>query len=123
MVEPLEPGADSVMVADGSHLPQCKVLGHLVASDTNGDSMAYTSHAILEENELNILKNQTFRLGGNVLVVTKHVATYYDTRTKNASVDEHRTEGDAYYCSAKQLLKPMHPKALSDQTAQEVQDK
>ena len=121
MVEPLDKGAENVMIADGSHLPQCKILGHIAASDINGDSMAYTSHKVIEENEVNLLKNQTFHLGGNVLVITRHEVTY-DKHDKSSTVDAHRTEGDVYYCSEKDLLHPMSRKALSDQTTEEMQD-
>ncbi len=114
-VTPLEPGAANVMIADGSgaHLPKCKDLGHVSAFDTNGTTNAYTSHEQLQEDQTNRLRNQTYNLGGNVLVVTKHATTYTSTK-KGASVDTHEMEGDAYFCHAKILQKPLPPKAISD---------
>lgn len=109
----LEPGAENVIIADGSHLPDCKALGHIYTFDTNGSTVAYTSHQNLQTNQMNILKNKTFNLGGNVLVITKHQTTYI-SKSKNALVDTHRIEGDAYFCPQRLLTKPMDPKAISD---------
>lgn len=112
----LKPGAEKVMIADGSHLPQCKELGHVKTFDTNGTTVAYTSHENIQEIQTNHLINKTFELGGNVLVITKHVTTY-DT-SKHKTVNRHEMQGDAYYCSETKLMKPMEHKAISDAQTQ-----
>lgn len=112
-VTPLTPEAENVMIADGSHLPQCRDLGHITTYDTNGSSVAYTSHELLQENQTNQLKNKTAHLGGNVLVITKHSTTYVSSK-EGALVDTHSMEGDAYFCPNKKLEKPMPEKAASD---------
>lgn len=114
IIPPLKPGAENVMVTDGSHLPQCKELGHLSVQDTNGTSIAYTSHEHIQKLQTNELINKTYDLGGNVLVITKHDTTY---TADEKIVDTHRMEGDAYLCPEKNLVKAMLPKPSSDVTA------
>lgn len=117
-VEPLQTEAHNVVVADGKNLAQCKQLGHVEAVDTNGVSVAYSSHADLQKSQINILKNRTVQLGGNVLVVTEHNTSYVHGDT-NAPVDVHRMEGDAYSCPSKQLAHLASPTQVSDLTAEE----
>ncbi len=111
-VTKLEPGAEKVVVTDSAHLPSgCKKLGQVSAFDTNGTTVTYTSHERLQQYQTTILRNKTFDLGGNVLVITNHQTTY--TNKHDNTIDTHLMEGNAYYCSSG-LLNEVTPEAHSD---------
>lgn len=117
-VEPLASNAQNVVVSNGKNLAQCKKVGHVAAVDINGVSVAYTSHADLQKSQMNILKNKTAQLGGNVLVITEHDTTYVNA-DQNAPVDVHAMEGDAYSCLSKPLEHSVTPNQASDLTVEE----
>lgn len=96
-VTSLKPGAEKVVLLNNSDLSQCKKISHIYTSDTNGSTITYTSHERLEKSQVNVLKNQTAKLGGNALIITKHEATYI-SNGKDTQVNTHRMEGDAYSC-------------------------
>jgi hypothetical protein len=102
---PLKPGAENVIVTDSTHMPtSCKKLGQVSAFDTNGSSVAFTSHERMQEYQLNSLKNKTVDLGGNVIVITAHETTYSDKHDKEPdALDTHLMQGNAYACSASEL--------------------
>ena len=109
-VTKLEAGAENVVVTDKTHMPSsCKALGNIFVNDTNGTSVTYTSHERLQKYQTGILKNKTFDLGGNVLVITSHETTY----TEDHDVDTHILRGSAYSCTETTLQKIV-PVAPSD---------
>lgn len=101
----LKPGAENVFVTDGAHAPtDCKELGQVIAYDTNGSSVTYTSHERLQKYQLDTLRNKTVGLGGNVLSITNDQTTYADSHDKEPDlVDTHLMQGNVYRCSAAAL--------------------
>lgn len=101
----LLPGAENVRVTSEPVSKNCRDIGMVTAEDTNGVTQSYTSHAHLIEDETNNLKDQAFAVGGNTVQITEHDATYLHNqsekpqyRSPNASVNEHRLRGEAYFC-------------------------
>lgn len=112
-VTPLETGAQNVMLAQAASEPQCEKLGSVLTMDTNGSTVAYTSHKKLQTSQENVLKNKAFDMGGNVLVITKHETTYANTK-KGMRVNTHRMAGDVYLCKSLSLEKPEDVSMVSD---------
>ncbi len=95
---PLLPEAQQIMVAkSNANIKRCTDLGKVVAYDVNGVSQSYQSHEHLYQDELNTLKNNTAKLGGDTLVITKDEATYTGN-PKTHLVNNHTLEGNAYRC-------------------------
>ncbi len=119
-VAPLKPGAQNVVVTETAPTT-CQNLGHISAFDTNGSSVSFTSHRRMQEYQLNILKNKTVELGGNVLAITAHETTYADKHDKEPDMlDTHLMQGYAYSCSPGQLQSISPSDAKSDLTAKEA---
>lgn len=121
---PLKPGAENIIVTDASNTPtSCKKLGQVSAFDTNGSSVTFTSHERMQEYQLNMLKNKTLDLGGNVLVITAHETTYTDKHDAEPdALDTHLMQGNAYACSATALASIVPSNAQSDLTPKETKE-
>jgi hypothetical protein len=118
----LEPGAENVIVTDKEHAPtSCKNLGQVSAFDTNGSSVTYTSHERLQKYQVNMLRNKTVDLGGNVLSIIDHETTYVDKHESDPDlVDTHFIQGTVYACSSAQLKNVVaYPGTSSDLTPKE----
>ena len=116
-IKPLQPGAEKIHVTMHTLPKQCQYVRQISAHDVNGGTQMYTSHAHLEKDQINDLKNQAAQLGANVVVITEHQTTHMKKR--QALVDQHSMTGDAYTCPALALekLAPQSTQSLSDVTA------
>ncbi len=100
-ITPLKTGAENVVITSTSNLPHCKALGAVHVNDVNGNTIEYTSHKNLDQEAANVLRNDTHKLGGNVVVITEHDTTY----TRENQVDSHEVDGEAYLCPEGNLPK------------------
>lgn len=117
----LQPGADTIKVTQGAVPTGCQFMGNLSNEDTNGVTHSYTSHAHLEVDQLNTLKNDALKRGANVLLLTQHQTTYIKQRQSNnlrmpafTGVNTHTMVAKAYRCNVKALSQIKTQAVISD---------
>jgi hypothetical protein len=119
---PLDPGAQNVVFTT-SKIPQtCQFLRQISSSDTNGVTTSYTSHANLQQMQINTLKNEAIHFGANVVMLTGHETTYAgqglskQRTSRYLQVQTHKLIGNAYSCPSEILntLPNVGPAVISD---------
>lgn len=100
---PLNPGAESVRILQDQ--PKgCKYLGEVTGNQGNFFTGAYTSNENLETGARNDMKNQAYKLGGNVLVYLTNRAG--QTNGRDSGMQTNVTlSGIVYKCPADILNK------------------
>lgn len=116
-----QPGADTIKVTQRAVPTGCQFMGNLSNEDTNGATHSYTSHAHLEVDQLNTLKNDALKRGANVLMLTQHQTTYVNQRQSDngrmpafTGVGTHAMAAKAYRCDAKALQQVKVKTDISD---------
>lgn len=118
-VTPLHPAATNVVIAEATPVRGCQLLKPLSLTTKNGADAFYRSHQVIQEDQLNQLRNATAQLGGNLFVLDTHHTTYQKVAltynngvqtTKHVEptgsdslVDHHTMSGTAYLCDAQAL--------------------
>jgi hypothetical protein len=98
----VEPGAEKIVVVKPSISSTCRWLGPISASDINGTTRVFTSRKNLQADQLNRLKNQAHRMGGNVVMVLQNQVTFRE-QPGYRLVDFHAMSGEAYRCGPSAL--------------------
>jgi len=106
-VVPLQPGAENVKVAVGSVPKGCQFRGDV---GTKNRDIYGSSHRLIQESQLNVLKNQAAKLDANAVFITKHRTKYEDqyivsTGESVSELHSHEMDGKAYQCSSSALNK------------------
>jgi hypothetical protein len=96
---PVAPGAEVVEITnDASDITKCKFLGEIAGSQGNFFTGDWTSNKNLVIGARNELRNETYRLGGNMVYVQdmKNATNSYALGTTNTTAI-----GKAYRCEKK----------------------
>jgi Domain of unknown function (DUF4156) len=70
----LQPGAETVQIANAAPDRECKFLGDITGNEGNAFTGAFITNENLETGARNDLKNKAAALGGNLVVLLTHRA-------------------------------------------------
>lgn len=108
-LDPLQPGAEKVIVTTKSAVKSCRYVGDVFSQDKNGFDNAYTSHENLQNMELNRIRNKAVTLGANYVVLPEHQTTYKRLGRGSVSlINIHRLAGKAYVCPSSVLSQSLN---------------
>ncbi|MHB1948630.1 MAG: DUF4156 domain-containing protein [Gammaproteobacteria bacterium] len=120
----LEPGAENIGVIPDHHaqIPSgCKFLGKISGNNIHSENV-FISQKALEQDDINFLKNESNKLGANVVtfnqhqvIVTEHQSYQPKHQLRKYNVTTHNVEGNAYLCprDVMSTFKQMKSKKLS----------
>jgi pyruvate/2-oxoglutarate dehydrogenase complex dihydrolipoamide dehydrogenase (E3) component len=104
----LNPGAANINVVANQNAPKgCQLRGQVSVSKTD---IYGPSHKVVQNEQLDMLRNQAAQLGANFIVLTNHKTKYYhhpkyiiSQGKAQRELDAHALSGNAYLCKSDTL--------------------
>lgn len=103
-------GAENVHLYSSLPSMSCKFVGDILNDNVHGDLLLTSSLTDIRNDDINFLKNQGYKLGGNVVILKSHTSVAVERRLpgkivmgvkpRTRTFNEHKIMARVYFCSS-----------------------